>query len=635
MAKKVLTPEEKALVSHLELKNAKVPLKTCLKLSLKNMWKKKFRYLVMFIICSLSLTFFSVTIELNGEKLRQNIYTMIENGYRYTDIYEHIELSKEDIEENEYNKYASTALQGNSLTKIKESVSDITIHEYKPVEIYYTDLNLENSNYFYTGYISSIICFDETNSYDLIAGRLPNANTKEILITDYLAAAFDYFNIYPSINNIYDYLNQRLSLTHNNDYVIVGIIKTNYDDWSHFATVESVKIEDKENYSFLNDFIFMNSVILNRQYFDIEKIGDNSSMGFSNSKNGQLNSVAKWTFSIKDPNDPNKTNYYGYNEPDESYTTGVYAISSNNLNLIKRNEWDTSTFGRHPQNDDEIVISYKLIPYLFGFNWTYLGSSYRGWEDFRNHRDWWNIINGYEITLTLTDHTSNLNNYEKTYKIVGITNSVSKVVSTTANAVQVSPNEYKNIYFNYTTEEERILVELPNNSVEAYNLFNRALDAGYVIDVWGYQQDIDTYIVDPFLDLASKAGLFIFAIFTMGIMWTIISIEIVDSKKEIGILRSIGLSGGKVSFIFIFQTAVIILLSYFVGVLGGYKIVPLLNNGITDEFGKVTLYLYSFTYRTPLYLAILVILMTAISTIVPLFKILSQKIIDVINERDN
>ena len=201
--------------------------------------------------------------------------------------------------------------------------------------------------------------------------------------------------------------------------------------------------------------------------------------------------------------------------------------------------------------------------------------------------------------------------------------------------MQVSEAEYQNIYYTYNTDEEKILVELPNDSVEAYNLFNRTLEAGYVIDVWAYQQDIDTYIVDPFLDLASKAGLFIFAIFTMGMMWTIISIEIVDSKKEIGILRSIGLSGGKVAFIFIFQTSVIILLSYFVGVFGGYKIIPLLNNGITDEFGKVTLYLYSFTYRTPLYLALLVILMTAISTIIPLFKILSQKIIDVINERDN
>ena len=119
----------------------------------------------------------------------------------------------------------------------------------------------------------------------------------------------------------------------------------------------------------------------------------------------------------------------------------------------------------------------------------------------------------------------------------------------------------------------------------------------------------------------------------MGIMWTIISIEIVDSKKEIGILRSIGLSGGKVAFIFIFQAASVVFLAYFLGVYGGYKLVPYLNIGITDELGKITLFMYSFTYRTPLYLALLVILMTAISTAIPLFKILSQKIIDVINER--
>lgn len=632
MAKKVLLPEEQALVSHLELKKAKVPLKTCLKLSLKNMWKKKFRYLVMFLICSLSLTFFSVTIELNGEKLRQNVYTMIENGYRYTDIYEHVELSEKELKENEYNKYAYTTLQGNSLKTIKESVTDITIHEYKPVEIKYANLNLEMSNYFYTGYINSIIRFDASNNYDLIAGRLPKPNTKEILITDYLAAAFDYFDIYPSINSIYDYLNQRINLTHNDNYIIVGIIKTNYDQWTHFSTVESVKTEDKENYSYLNDFTFMNSVILNDEYFEIEKISDNPSMLFINSDTDEKNNVANWTFSVKDSTDSSKTIYYGYNEPDEDPTLGSYAISSNNLNILADEGWLTP-FGRAPESDDEIVISYKLISHLFGYNWTY--TKYRDWHDYRNHQRIWNNIKDKEITITLTGTDEYPYDYEKTYKIVGITNSTQNVSSVNANAVQVSEAEYQNIYYTYNTDEEKILVELPNDSVEAYNLFNRTLEAGYVIDVWAYQQDIDTYIVDPFLDLASKAGLFIFAIFTMGMMWTIISIEIVDSKKEIGILRSIGLSGGKVAFIFIFQTSVIILLSYFVGVFGGYKIIPLLNNGITDEFGKVTLYLYSFTYRTPLYLALLVILMTAISTIIPLFKILSQKIIDVINERDN
>ena len=44
--------------------------------------------------------------------------------------------------------------------------------------------------------------------------------------------------------------------------------------------------------------------------------------------------------------------------------------------------------------------------------------------------------------------------------------------------------------------------------------------------------------------------------------------------------------------------------------------------------------MYSITYRTPLYLFIFVIIMSLLTTLVPLYKITSQKIIDVINERE-
>lgn len=638
MAKNQLTEQELELVSHLKLKKARVPLKTCLKLALKNMWKKKFRYLVMFIICTLSLTFFSVTIELNGEKLRQNVYTMIENGYRFTDIYEHVELTDREIEENEYNKYASKPLSGDSYNTIKEKIDGITIHEYKPVEINYSGLNLEKGDYFYTGYLKSIIRFDETNNYDLIAGRLPKPDSKEILITDYLAASFDYFNLYPDVNNIYDYLNQRLDLQHEDNYVIVGIIKTNYENWKHFANVEQVELSDKANYSYTNDLIFMNSVIINEKYFNIEKTGESTIISFSNNANGSQNHTAKWTFSAQSLNDSSVTNVFGFKEDPEVTDVGSYGFTYDNINLVKRSNysWDNRTFGRYPTADDEIVIPYQLVQKLFGVDWIlHTGSNnYDNWSIKYQHNEWWNKINGKEITVDFTGYINNPINYSKTYKVVGITDSNGRVLTSSLSLFQITPTEYQNIYYNYNTEEEQILLELPNNSEDAYNLFNNALTEGYVIDVWAYQSDIDNYIVDPFLDLASKAGLFIFAIFTMGIMWTIISIEIVDSKKEIGILRSIGLSGGKVAFIFIFQCASVILLSYALGVVLSYNIVPLLNNGITDEFNKITLYMYTFTYRTPLYLALLVVAMTAISTVIPLFKILTQKIIDVINERD-
>ena len=186
----------------------------------------------------------------------------------------------------------------------------------------------------------------------------------------------------------------------------------------------------------------------------------------------------------------------------------------------------------------------------------------------------------------------------------------------------------------YTQDSDNVLVKLPNDSQKAYRLFNQVYQKGYVIDVWKYRNDVDSYVVDPFINILSKAGLVVFVSFTIGIMWTIITIEIVDSKKEIGILRSIGLSGVKVSSIFIIQSLIVNIISYGLAIVIANQVLTFYNTGIMDELNLITLDMYMLTYRTPLYLFIFVILITLISTIAPLYKIRSQKIIDVINERE-
>ena len=54
-----------------------------------------------------------------------------------------------------------------------------------------------------------------------------------------------------------------------------------------------------------------------------------------------------------------------------------------------------------------------------------------------------------------------------------------------------------------------------------------------------------------------------------------------------------------------------------------------------DGLGEIHLSMYTLTYRSPLILAIFVLVITLFSTILPLIKIMRKKIIDVINERDN
>lgn len=580
-----------------EFKSAHIPFRLCFKLAIKNMWKKKFRFLAILLICGISLAFLSFTIELNGDKLRQNVYTMIENGYQYTDIKQHIPLDKDAIKKDYYNKFNAVELSENSYQKIKHDIPELNVHCYEHVTIDYAGKNAENATFFYPGKIQTIIQYDSSNSYQLLAGRLPKENAKEILITDYLVAAFNHFNVMVNNGTYYDYLYKYIDLNLEKDYQIVGIINTNYEKWLHLTNPQITEInpEEKENYSFLNDFVVMNSIVIPNPYFNKEKVDLSGNLVFT--KNGVNRS--EWLLTSE-----TDTDIRTYN-PDE------LVFRKDGLGIAYRYSY---FYGVVPTQDNEIAIPKQWVKPLFDI-------------EFGNIRrnDWENKIRGQKISLTLTS-ADHIHTVTKEFTVVGIVNSESKCL--------VTESLYNELQNTFSQTIERVLTELPTNPTNAYKLFNKAYHKGYVINVWAYQEDIESYMVDPFISIVSKAGLFVFAAFTMGIMWTIITIEIVDSKKEIGILRSIGLSGIKVSFIFIIQTLIINILAYILSIFLAKYAIEWYNVGITDQLNVISLYMYTITYRTPLYLFLFVILMTLISTCLPLYKIMSQKIIDVINERE-
>lgn len=576
----------------LKLKKAHVPIKTCLKIAFKNIWKKKFRFLVIILITSISLAFLSFSIELNGEKLRQNVYTMIENGYRYTTIEE---LSPLDEETDFYSQFNSIPLSDNSYNTLKSELPQLTLHKYEPINFNYVGKNIENANFFYTGTLNNVIMFDPSNDYTLLVGRLPEPGTKEILVTDYLIASFNYFNLYPNCSTYYDYLNEYIDLGKYNDYKIVGIIDTPYERWSKFMKETEINENNKGNYSFINDFEIMSSIVLNEYYFNLEKTNVSSILKFNtNGSHGY-----KWSLGTQE----NKIELTQIN------------TTIDNLELYS-NKYE-GNFGRYPKAENEIVVPRSWVEEIYDVD---LGSD-RRWAYYTFMYD----VYEQPITLSIASKDGS-KTYNKTFKIVGVT--------TNTLSVQMYAPDYMNLFETFKVVTEHILMELPNSAPLAYNYFNQALEQGYVINVWKYRNDIDSYTVDPFVDILSKAGLFVFVVFTMGIMWTIMTIEIVDSKKEIGILRSIGLSGSKVSLIFIIQTLFVNLCAYILGVFIASKIIPIYNGTIHDELNIITLYMYSITYRTPLYLFIFVIIMSLLTTLVPLYKITSQKIIDVINERE-
>lgn len=589
---------EETLQKSKVFKSAHIPIRVCLKLALKNIWKKKFRFLVVIIICCISLAFLSFTIELHGDKLRQNVYTMIENNYNYTDIKKSTPIKSNN---NFYDKYESGELDKNSYTTIKEKLPELMVHKYENIDYHYAINDDDISTEFFTGHVTTLIEYDKTNSYTLLAGRLPHESAKEILITDYLVEAFNYFNTFFESGTIYDYLNKYIDLNVQDDYQIVGIVKTNFSNWYSYTGFQNTNIDytDKRNYAFYNDLKMMNAIIITAPYFEIEKIDVSGNLTFT----GSTENKSTWLVNISS------------DKLLKNYRPNQLTFRQDKLSIFYRSthRWDQTPYGRTPNNDDEIAIPISWVNDIFDFN-----PASDGYDEWRN-----NILNT-NITIALTPSHQN-SSFSKTFKVVGIVNSDDKLL--------VSQNIYKTLE-KYTQENEKIMTELPKDKGTAYRLFKKAYKHGYILNVWEYQTDIDSYTVDPFIDIISKAGLVVFVAFTIGIMWTIITIEIVDSKKEIGILRSIGLSGIKVSIIFIIQALFVTLIAYGISIILANYVINIYNSSITDELNLIPLYMYTLTYRTPLFLIIFVLIIAFVSTCIPLYKIMSQKIIDVINERE-
>ena len=589
----------------LVLKKAKVPMSTSVKLSLKNVWKKRFRFLVMTIICALSLAFLSFTLELSDDKLRQNVYTSIDAGYTYTTIQKATKLPKDYVKTSFYDDYIGNSLPINSYQAIKKANPNLTVHQYQNVNINLVGKDIERENNFYHGSVEYLVKFDTTNDYQLVAGRLPREGYHEVLVTDYLVSMFDYFNLYGDVKTSSDYLGKYIRISSDVSYRITGIIETDYEKWSEFSKEESVDTNYKLNYPYTNDYKMMNAIYLTESDFNIEKSLNNPDIvKLSDYIEGFTIKYGTEVVDVKD---------YSFTSIEQT----IIQVQWQRWGRLQKYD-----VGRFPQAEDEIVIPLDLAKKLFTGLSLNLGNAQGFYNEFLTY------INNKEITLSIHNENTKTST-DKTYKVVGLTNQSNVLMS---NDVAVN-----NIFQYFNEQNEFLMAELPKNKETAYKLFKQVYDNGngYILDVWAYRADIDSFTVDPFIDLLSKVGLFVFAVFTIGILWTIITIDIVDSKKEIGIFRSIGLSGFKVSLIFIFQTLIVCLIAYGIALVAGNYAINLYNATLMDDLNLIHLSMYMMTYRSPIYLLIFLAVITTVAMFVPLYKIMSQKIIDVISERDS
>lgn len=583
----------------LKLIKVSTPVGTSFKLALKNINHKKFRFILMTLICSLSLAFFSFTIELNDDPIRQNVYTSVDNNYIYADLLEKSELPENYVKNTIYDDYIGTQLPNDAYEEIKTKIPSLTVHEYKTVAINYADYTSITDSFF-TGELSYLTKYDSRNSYKLLYGRTPTPGTKEIMITDYLAEMFMRLNYLQEAKQYSDFVGRFIQIATDNYYKIVGIIDTNFEKYTQFSKSDMIDDDSKLNFAFFNEYKMMNTIYLNNEDFLLEsnvmsnKV-DLSDVTFDIKLKGRVSTSINHTTMVTDELEIKSV------ISDRKDENGAYVLRNIGRQLN--------------HNAYEIIVPYNILVDLFNL-------TSREPTSFNEYNRSWNRLNK-NITLSITNNKGEVETLDVT--IVGVTQLNGKYIGVS--------NKVMEFLFNNVSNSSYLLAEVSPFENIAYEQFQTAYDEGYILDLFAYRSDIDSYEISPFVNLLSKAGLFVFAVFTIGILWTIISLDIVDQKKEIGTFRSIGLSGFKVSLLFIFQTLVICIISYVIALLVGNYAIQLFDSTIYDSENLIHLSMYMMTYRSPVFLIIFLLVITSIALILPLSKIMSQKIIDVINER--
>lgn len=579
----------------LKLTKVSTPIGTSFKLALKNINHKKLRFILMTLVCALSLAFFSFTIELNDDPIRQNVYTSVDNNYLYADLLEKSELPEDYVKNSIYDDYIGTQLPNNSYETIKEKIPSLTVHEYKNVSVNYSDFSSQVDSFF-TGELSYLTKFDSRNNYKLLYGRTPVLDQNEIMITDYIAETLIRMNYLQEAKSYSDFLGRYIKIATDKYYKIVGIIDTNFEKYTHFSKQAIIDDTSKLNYAFFNEYKMMNTIYLCEKDF----INESNVM----SKKIDLTDVS--------------FNVQLRNTSSTSINNSIVVTDHLPIKEVIKSGNDTGTIGREVNHDNyEIVVPYNVLVNLYGLT----SREPTSYDEYR--RTWNRIPNNKKITLTISNNVGDVETLDVT--IVGVTQLNSSYISVS--------NKVMEFIFKNVSNSSYLLAEVSQFEDIAYEQFETAYNEGYILDLFAYRADIDSYEISPFVNLLSKAGLFVFAVFTIGILWTIISLDIVDQKKEIGTFRSIGLSGFRVSLLFIFQTLIICLISYVIALFVGNYAITLFNSTIYDTTNVIHLSMYMMTYRSPIFLLIFLLVITSLALFLPLYKIMSQKIIDVINER--
>ncbi len=175
---------------------------------------------------------------------------------------------------------------------------------------------------------------------------------------------------------------------------------------------------------------------------------------------------------------------------------------------------------------------------------------------------------------------------------------------------------------------------LPDSRIKTKQLVDISPDNTYcygVVDsIYSFLNMIFVFKM-VFLKVLIIVGTFLTA-FAVALMLNLISVTIVNSKRQIGILRAMGAKSGDVFRIFSIKSIFIAFVNFVISVLGTLILVGVLNAFIKKTF-EVTATILVFSFRQVVLLFVISFFAAVLGSLFPILKITRKKPIEVISQK--
>ncbi len=617
-----------------KLIKSKLSLKRAFKIGSGGLKYKKFRLVMTILLSCIAFILFGLVDTFSSyDHITSTTNSIYDSGIKYAAVNKQIKVGDDD--DFYWDGY------GNKMSEEEiASLSQETEIDFKGVLTnnrngFYFDSNLGKSgedyfyNYYdmYVRYFSGMVEVNQSDidkkGYELIAGRMPDGNKNEILISDYLCESFikyGYRHINDegvigdtkSIASAKDMVGKKLMLDAI-DFEIVGVVDTKLDI-DRYAPLFEEQNDDSDAAGMILDFVLyaeFESAVRN-DYTGMAMVGEGFIERYRNMTLDVSYAVGKELCFTSDDGD-----FYPYNLA--------------RLDRLDKSEVIWLDGERASLGEKEILVTMYTMEYMFGC------------VDYDNDTGEYQLdtekASKIVLDLACYDYTSDSTSskQESGYKIVGVIDTYSGIkYENLFDVVILSDSLYEYAVGDTDGIYDLALGTMPMAKGDINRLakycYTEKGDVMYALNnPASFELDALNEIIDVLADIFLYVGIG-FLVFASILLSNFIATSISYKKQEIGILRAIGSRGNDVFRIFFAEAFIIAMINFVLACIGTGFVTYCINTILRENAGLLITVLH-FGIRQILVIFLVSLAAAAIASFLPVKRIASKKPIDAIRDR--